>query len=257
MKALVRSLIVLALIAFAGFVAVKMRGPGDIGSGPPPAADPPDGAGLTFAKTTEEVTVAADASHALVDFHFANKTHRVLTISRVEKNCSCAEVQVSDGKLSYQPGEQGVIRARYELGNLSGRVEKPLTLWLVGDPENAPSHTLTSCLIIPVLVEMSGRTLQWVPGSPPSPAKIDLRIVHSEPIRVLTASASSDAFKIELKPVEEGRHYELWVTPVDTKSPGMAFIRMETDSRIPRWKTLQAFATVRSSAETTPPPGTP
>lgn len=257
MKALVRSLIVLALIGAAGFVAVKMRGPTVTGGGAPPPPARMATTGLGFVKTTQEVAVAADATTATVDFPFENKTDKILTIAKVEKNCSCAEVQVSGGKLSYAPGEQGVIRAFYELGNLMGRVEKPFMLWLAGDPDEEPSHTLTSCLIIPVLVELDRKTLQWTLDGPGEPAKIDIRGRHSEPIRVLAATSSSDDFKVELKPVEEGRHYELWVTPANTANPGLASIRMETDCAIPRWKVLQAFATVRAPTANIQTPSVP
>ena len=257
MKALVRSLIVLALIAAAGFVAVKLRGPDVAGGGSPPQLEHMEARGLSFVKTTEEVAVAADATRATVDFPFENKTDRVLTIAKVEKNCSCAEVQVSGGKLSYAPGEQGVVRASYELGNLSGRVEKPLMLWLAGDPDKEPSHTLTSCLIIPVLVELDRKTLEWTLGGPGEPAKITIRCRHLEPIRVLAVTSSSDDFKVALKPVAEGWHYELSVTPATTANPGLACIRMETDCAIPRWKVLQAFATVRAPTANLQAPSAP
>lgn len=254
-KALVRSLVLLGLISGLGFVAVKMRGKPAADTAPDPPHQPiPDGK-LYFEQTIREVAVAADATHAVVDFPFENRTGKALTISRVEKNCTCAEMQISDGKLRYAPGEKGVIRARYELGNFIGIVDKPFMLWLEGDPEAKPSHTLTARLIIPVLVELSEKTLKWVVGGPPSPAKIDIRTT-SQPIRMLTASSTSEAVQVELKPVTDGRHYELWVTPVDIQNPSLALIRIETDSSIPRWKMLQVFALVQSPS-TGPKPASP
>jgi len=253
---LVRSLVVVALISGLGFVAVKMRGTPAVGTAPVESRNPILEGKLYFEQTTREVAVAADATHALVDFPFENRTGKTLTISRVEKNCTCAEMQISEGKLRYAPGEKGVIRARYELGNFIGTVDKPFMLWLEGDPEAKPSHHLIARLIIPVLVELSEKTLKWVVGGTPTPAKIDIRAT-SQPIRVLTATSTSEAMKVELKPVTDGRHYELWVTPVDPQTPCLALIRLETDSSIPRWKMLQVFALVQNPPVGPKPPSPP
>lgn len=251
-QALVRAVIVLALMAGAGFVAVKLQrdrtsqaDPGAPEAAPAKTSKPAATAGLTFENTTLEAKVAADATRVVMDFRFANKSDRPITISRVEKNCTCVEMQISDGKLGYAPGERGVVRATYELGNLSGTVEKPFGLWLEGDPDDRPTHVLTPRIVIPELVELSEKTLKWSCGGEPVPRKIDLRVLQDQPLILRNVTVSSEAFKVELKPAIEGRCYELWVTPVDTANPGLALIRIETDSTVPRWKTLQAFALVR------------
>ena len=50
---------------------------------------------------------------------------------------------------------------------------------------------------------------------------------------------------MEVKTLEEGKHYELLVTPAETKDPGLAIIRIETDCEIKRHQVLQAFAVIR------------
>jgi hypothetical protein len=164
----------------------------------------------------------------------------------VEKTCSCLDVKVSGGKLTYAPGEQGVIRATFELGNLTGEVEKIVLLFLAGDPEDKPSHTLTVRVRIPVLVNLSQKTLQWEVGGKPDPQKIDIEMTHSKPIRIVSTQCSAEGFKLELKVIEEGRRYELWVTPAATTEPGLGLIRLETDCEIPRHKIHQAFAAIRA-----------
>ncbi|MBN8460128.1 MAG: DUF1573 domain-containing protein [Verrucomicrobia bacterium] len=249
---LLRTVIVLLLMAAAGFVAVKSRGPRETGrdsagkpaeNAVPATASTPHG--LAFASTVVEARVAPDATHAQLDFLFENRTDRTLTISRVEKNCACMEMLVSGGKLVYAPGEKGVIRARYELGNMIGTVDKDFMLWLEGDPEEKPSHVLVSRLIIPELVVLSEKNLKWQIGKPADPKKIDITIHGDQPIRITGSSSTSNDIRIELKTLGEGRRYELWVTPASTSEPGLSAIRLDTDSTIPRWKAVQVFATVQ------------
>jgi hypothetical protein len=58
-------------------------------------------------------------------------------------------------------------------------------------------------------------------------------------------NSSSPAFKHELKTVEEGKSYELIITPTVMSSPGMGIMRIETDCQIEKHKLQQAFAVVR------------
>lgn len=202
--------------------------------------------GLHFEKILLDIPVAADALTTVADFDFANSTDRTITIDRVEKTCSCVSVQISEGKLTYAPGEKGVIRATFELGNLAGEVEKTVLLFLAGDPEDKPSHTLTVKVRIPVLVTLSQKSLQWELGGKADPQKIDIEMAHSKPIRILSTQCSSENFKVDLKVIEEGRRYELWVTPAATTESGLGLIRLETDCEIARHKIQQAFAVIRA-----------
>lgn len=213
--------------------------------------------GLTFEKPLLEIKLAADAKTAQADFNFENKTDQPVTITRFDKTCSCVSVQITGGKLTYQPGEKGAVRATFDLGNFSGVVDKMIVIWLAGDPEAKPSITLTVRVHIPVLVVMDAKTLKWLIGSKPEPQKIDIKMEHAKPIKIVNTTCSSEAFTLELKTLAEGKHYELWVTPKETGSPALAIIRLETDCEIQRHKLQQAFATVRREMPVsggTPPP---
>ena len=218
----------------------------------PPAAD-----GLHFERTVVEVAVAADAAEAVTDFPFTNHGAKVTTIREVEKDCDCAEVQVSNGKLSYAPGESGIIRARFRLENLVGTVDKHFQLFLADDRPDQPSHLLVARIRIPVLIELSAKTVDWTVGGEPAPRKVELRITHDQPIHLRNPVSSRDDLRVALKAVEEGRHYELWLEPSTLNQPGLALVRVETDSPIPRWKLLQVFARFLPPGTTPPQPAAP
>ncbi len=215
---------------------------------PPGGAAP--GRGLHFENPLLLLPVAADAQTTVANFSFTNDTDQPVSIEKVEKACSCLAVEVLESKLHYAPGESGVIRATFALENLIGEVEKNFQLYLKGDVLGRPTHTLTVRVQIPVLVKLSAKTLKWPLGEPPQAQKIDIEMAHTKPIRVASTQSSSDNFKLELRMLSEGQHYELWVTPLNTAEPGLAVIRVETDCEIPRHRLQQVFALIRNETPT-------
>lgn len=200
---------------------------------------------LTFSEVTKDVRAAPDARTVTADFSFENKSGEDVTISRYEASCSCMSVQVQGGKLQYAPGEKGVIRALFDMGNFSGSVDKAVQVWLEGDSESKPSIRLVTNVTIPVLVEVEPKTLRWDLGAKAEPRTLEVRMNHSEPIHVKSVSCSNPNFKLELKTVEDGKHYELEVTPLNTSSQGLGVIHIETDCPVSRQASQRAFTVIR------------
>lgn len=211
------------------------------------------GAGLDFTKTLQEVEAPADAKKVTVNFEFTNRTDKTVKVVKYDAACSCMAVTIKDGKLSYAPGESGLLRADFEMGNFSGTVDKTVALWLDDDPSEKPSITLTTRVHIPVLVAIEPKTLKWEVNGDASPQTIRITMNHSEPIRVTQVTTSSELLKHELKTIENGKLYELIVTPVGVTTPGLAILRIETDCEIARHRVQQAFAQVRKSPNSAKP----
>jgi hypothetical protein len=202
-------------------------------------------AGLEFTEMLKEIKAPVDAAMVTVDFNFTNKGDKPVTITKSDPGCSCVKVQVSGGKLKYAPGESGVVRATFEMGNFSGTVDKSIALFIDKDPEDKPSMTLTLRVHIPVLIALEPKTVKWdLGGSNIEPQTIKIRMAEGKPIRVTGIKPSSDAFSYELKMLEEGKKYDVIVTPLSLKVPGISVIRIETDCKIARHRIQQAFATI-------------
>lgn len=202
---------------------------------------------LTFDKKLKEVTAELDGSQVICDYEFTNETDHPVTIARYEATCSCMSVKVKEGKLKYEPGEKGMLRGIFDVGNFSGTVDKALRIWLQDDPPNQPSITLTTRIHIPVLVELEPKTLRWdldENGSPEAQT-ISIKIQHDQPIRVLSAECGNETFGTELIEVEEGKSYELKVTPTSLANPSLGVIQIRTDSDSSRYATQRAFALIR------------
>jgi hypothetical protein len=206
---------------------------------------PVHGVALDFTSTLKEVKAPADAKKVTVDFEFTNHSGKTVKVIKYDAACSCMAVTIKDAKLSYAPGESGVVRADFDMGNFAGAVDKTVALWLDDDPEDKPSVTLTTRVHIPVLVAIEPKSLKWEVDGDVSPQTIRITMNHSEPIRVKQVTTSSAAFKTELKTIDAGKHYELVVTPKEISAPGLAVLRIETDCAIERHRIQQAFAQVR------------
>jgi len=204
-------------------------------------------AGLEFDEMLKNVNAAADVTTVSADFSFTNKGDKPVTITKSDPGCSCLKVEISGGKLKYAPGESGVVRTTFEMGNFSGTVDKMVALWIDDDPPDNPSMRLTLRVHIPVLVGLEPKTVKWEIGGKAEPKTIQIRMADGKPIRVTGVTSSSDLFGCELKTLEEGKKYDLIVTPQAMTAPGMSVIRIETDCEISRHHIQQVFAVLRKS----------
>ena len=203
-------------------------------------------AGLDFAETHKELSPAADAETEAVEFNFTNKSGKPVTIAKADAGCSCMKVLFSGGKLTYGPGESGVLRAVFNIGNASGTVEKSIAIWLDATPvANPPSQSLNVRIQISTPITLEPKTLKWDLGSKPEPQTFHLRMAAGKPIHVTAIKPATEQFSCELKVVEEGRNYDLIVTPREVTKPGLSAIRIETDCEIQKHQVQQAFAIVR------------
>ena len=202
-------------------------------------------AGLEFTELLKEVNAQADVNTVTTDFNFKNTGDKPVTIAKTDPGCSCLKVEISGGKLKYAPGESGVVRTTFDMGNFSGTVDKMIALWIDNDPASKPSTTLTVRVHIPVLVALEPKTVKWDLGGKADPQTIQIRMAEGKSIRVTGVKSSSPAFSCEVKALEEGKKYDLIVTPLDIKTPGISVFRIETDCEISKHRVQQAFAVVR------------
>jgi hypothetical protein len=92
---------------------------------------------------------------------------------------------------------------------------------------------------------MEPKTLKWELNGDASPQIIRIKMKEGSVIRVTGVTCSIPAFKPELKTIEEGKSYELMVTPTAIQTPGLGVIRIETDAASAKHRLHQAFAVVR------------
>ncbi|MES2996381.1 MAG: DUF1573 domain-containing protein [Verrucomicrobiota bacterium] len=208
---------------------------------------------LSFKKTEQEITAPADAQTVTADFEFTNSSPAPVNIEKYEASCSCMSVQIKDGKTRYEPGESGVVRASFDMGNFTGDTEKLVVLWLDGDVKTGkPSVSLLTRVHVPVLVELAPRTLLWDVGEKPETKRIKVTMRDSKPIKVLNISASNENFRYEFETQKEGWNYEIAITPVNTEKPVIGIFRIETDCDVKKQRVHQCFASIRKKPSVVP-----
>jgi hypothetical protein len=205
-------------------------------------------AGLEFTSTHNEVKAPSDVATVTSSYSFTNKSDSPVTIAKADPSCSCLKVEVSGGKLKYAPGESGVIRITFEMGNFSGTVDKALAVFLDKDPPEKPSIVLTLQVHIPTLITLEPKTLRWDLDGNPEPKTLEILIADGQTINVTGVKSSSESFKYDLKTLEAGKKYSIVVTPVATNAPSIGILRIETDSKTPRYRVQQAFTQIMKSA---------
>ena len=203
-------------------------------------------AGLKFENERKDVHADLSAAKVKSDFKFTNTSSKTLKIQKADAGCSCLAVEVSGGKLTYAPGESGVLRTTFEIGSFQGAVDKTVFVWLDGDPEDKPSSSVTLRVHIPVIIALEPKTLKWTVGDKADSKLITVKMDYEKPIHVTSVSTSSSGFKAELMTVEKGKEYTIKVTPTKTDAAGLSIIRIETDADVPKQKIRQAFAVLRA-----------
>lgn len=201
-------------------------------------------AGLKFEESLIEVPAPIDAETVTRDFKFTNTGDTTLVIREADAGCSCLDVQVAGGKLSYAPGEIGTLRAKFELGSFQGTVDKPINIWLQGDPDEKPSNTVTMRVHIPQIISLEPRTLKWETDSEPVMQVLEIGMDYEKPVHVKSVASSNPDFEVKLITVEEGKKYHVEVTPKKTNTPGLSIIRIETDLEIKKHSIQQSFAAI-------------
>ena len=87
----------------------------------------------------------------------------------------------------------------------------------------------------------------WEVGSKPEPKTVVVNMNHTMPIHVTRVSGADARFTQELRTIEDGKKYEIVVTPAGTDKVGMGVIHIETDCEIPRHRSQRVFSVVRHS----------
>jgi hypothetical protein len=199
---------------------------------------------LVFKEKLKELTVTPDMETATVDFPFTVGPNGA-EITAFDAPCTCLEAKISDnGKLVWKPGEKGVVKGLFSMGNLKGKTDKMIVLRMKSP--TLPIVKLVLRLNIPELVKITpGPTLFWDQGGKADTKTFKLTVQHDEPIHIVDTSGTNENFAFELKTIRKGWEYELVVTPKSLVNRAFGLIRIRTDSEFAKHQRYQCFVVVR------------
>jgi hypothetical protein len=206
---------------------------------------------LKFEKLKDEVVAKPEGGILRVEFPFKNDGEKTVTISRYDSGCGCLSGKLEGNNKIYAPGEQGVVYMEIDSTNLHGVVEKQLGIWVEGDGDQ-PAATLSVAITVPDLIKLEPKTLHWNLGEDPVAKTIVVTMNYSEPVRIIGLSGTDPKFTEKFKVIEDGRKYEVEVTPSDTATGCLSNFRIETDCRISRLRTQIAFMSISATPGVNP-----
>jgi hypothetical protein len=200
---------------------------------------------LSFESKSVEVTLEVGKQTADITFQFRNASQATVEIASLQAACSCIEAKLKDGLKIYKPGEKGEITAQFSVGNLIGTIEKQVLVKLAGASKDTLPIILKTNITIPELIEITPRTLIWKAGAAPTRQIQRIRVMGKEPIHITSVVTTDKQFVSELKTIREGWEYEIAVTPQETSEASFAIIKISSDSKISRYRSVNAFAMIK------------
>jgi hypothetical protein len=197
---------------------------------------------LTFDQTEIEVTAKPEEDSLVVLFPYVNNTVNDLNISNIQSHCSCMDVKASSQQIA--AGQKGLLRATLDIKNLLGSISKSAEIHLLGAEK--PQY-ITVKATIPELVKIEPRSLQWSFTEPRVAKTLRITMNYDSPIHLLSVNSLNTAFTCERRTVEDGKVYEITVSPPQEQITAAVFgrLQIETDSKFARHKSKECFVLLR------------
>ncbi len=174
----------------------------------------------------KEITVAVHPVQLKkeVDFKFRNTGNDPVELLSMRPSCSC--ISAHPEKRRYLPGESGILKVVFDLGNRTGPQKKSVKIITSDNP--AQNQILYLKIDIPEAYLFSTKRLTWESGQKKPTKTVTLTNVSSGAISIGKVTSSDDRLKIEIKTLREGFEYRLELTPEAGLENTRSVIRIQT-----------------------------
>lgn len=186
--------------------------------------------------------VEADAGQRIVevDFVVTNTGDAPVKIERIVSGCECLSVEIDKDPVPV--GETAVIHGVFDTEKLRGQSERKITVYT--EQQSRPVF-LTTRIETEELYTIEEAMTSWEIGGPAEPRIVEFRVKRDEPIRILSAESKRKEAQCEVVVVEEGRAYDLKLTPESTDSSLLGIVRIETDCEIEEYARPLAYFAIQ------------
>lgn len=175
-----------------------------------------------------------------IAFGFKNSGDKPVVIRALQTNCDC--LQAGTNKTTYDPGEAGVVTARFTVGDRVGTYERSVVV--LTDESSAPKR-LTVRIEVPDPATLSPTILVWPIGAAAEEKTVEVRPAAGVRIDFAEAFPSNTDFRVRLEQVVPGEHYRLHIAPAGTAAAGNAAIRVKGTTPDGQVVVVSAYANVR------------
>lgn len=198
-------------------------------------------AGLELDSKAVELRPKPEEEEVTATFAFTNTGKKPVKALSIESKCSCLEASLDAAV--YEPGAKGVGKATFRVGSFVGRHEKFVVVQ-TDDPDQ-PEWVITFVLDVPEIISIVPRALQWHVGDAPDEKQMVIKVVGEPAMNVLRVTSMREgAVDLSWKEVKPGREYLVSVKPKSTADVILGGIKVETDSKIPKYQRQIAFFSI-------------
>jgi hypothetical protein len=184
-----------------------------------------------------DVKPKAEDETASVTFTFKNDGDKPVRILHLESACSCLSASLD--KAVYQPGEKGTGKADFKVGSFTGQQEKVITI-TTDDPQQQ-EWVVPFIVDVPVVVDIEPKMVQWWLNEAPTPKEMTVKMTGTNPMKIVNVTSTRENMKFAFKEVKPGREYVVTLTPTTTAEVMIGALKLETDSKIPKYQRQLAF----------------
>lgn len=197
-------------------------------------------ASLTWTTTSFEGTSSPLQKTFDVAFTFRNSGSTPVTIRDIQTNCDC--LIASADRQSYEPGQAGLVVARFAIGERTGAYERSVTVTTDG---GAAPQRLRVRIDVPELASVQPKVRDWSAGSASAEQAVDIVVADAVRIEFSELFVSSDSFQARLETIEPGRRYRVFIRPTATAESANAAIRVKGTAATGEAVVVSAYANVR------------
>jgi len=164
---------------------------------------------LDFEITTQTLPTKWSDAKVEAVYKFKNTGNETVKITDMQSSCGCTVPMLE--KKVYAPGESGELKTVFTPGDKIGPQVKTITLKT--DLKDQPTIELTFKTDVPALPGFEPQLIYWNRGDKPDPKSIAVTLPPDVPLDKIEITPKDSDFTVTLKTVEEGKSYEIVVTP--------------------------------------------
>lgn len=184
-----------------------------------------------------DVKPKPEDEEATVTFAFKNEGDKPVRILNLESACSCLSATLD--RAVYEPGTTGTGNAKFKVSTFVGKQEKTITV-TTDDPKQ-PEWVIPFVMFVPAIIDIEPKMVQWWIGDAATAKDITVKMTGPDPMKITKITSTRENVEFKLKEVKAGREYTVSVTPKKTDDVMIGALKLETDSKIPKYQRQLAF----------------
>ncbi len=195
---------------------------------------------LVFKPGFQAIKTSAAEETIEVQFHGTNRGSEPIKIKLLESRCACLSVEIDADPVP--PGETATVTGVFDIAKMRGISEKNI---MISTEQNPEIQFLRARIEIAPIYTIEPSMTSWKIGEEPETKIVEFRVSRDKPIQILNAESKREEVSCEVEVVEEGKAYNLLLTPKNTENTLLGIVRIETDCELEHHSRPLAYFSVQ------------